>query len=153
MKKLISRRLNLVALLLALAWSSPVKAQTSNAIQVTASLVYTNLPQNISAQTLAAGPSLFSITGINYAGGTMAVPTTSGGTIIPLGSVTSLGWAMFKNNDSTNYVDILVTTSGTDILRLYPGEVALFRFGSGVTAPAAIAHTATVLLQYLILAP
>lgn len=150
MKTLISR-LNLVALFLALAAAPLVQAQTSNAIQVTASLVYTNLPQNISAQTLSAGPSLFSIAGKNYAGGTMAVPTTSGGTAIPLASLGSLGWAMFKNNDSTNYVDILVATSSTDVLRLYPGEVALFRFGSGITAPAAIAHTATVLLQYLIL--
>lgn len=153
MNKAIRRALNLVALLLALASAPLVQAQTSNAIQVTASLVYTNLPQNISAQTLAAGPSLFTITGINYAGGTMAVPTTSGGTVIPLGSVTTLGWAMLKNNDATNYVDVLVAVSGTDILRLYPGEVALFRFGSGISAPAAIAHTATVLLQYLILAP
>lgn len=123
----------------------------ANEIQVTATLQYTNAAFNIASQMLSLAGGLFNITGKNFVEGSQNVPTTSGGTIIPLASLASLGWAMFKNNDPTNYVDLLVTTSGTDIIRILPGEVALFRFGSGITAPAAIAHTAPVLLQYLIL--
>jgi len=95
--------------------------------------------------------SLFNITGVNYAKGTMLVPTTAGGKVIPVNDLATLGWACLKNNDPTNYVDILTALSGTDIIRLKPGEPALFRFGSGITAPAAQANTAAVLLEFLIL--
>lgn len=125
----------------------------ANEIQVTGQLQYTNSAQGISAKSLSIAGVTFSITGKNYAQESMSVPTTAGGTAIPLGSLGSLGWAAFKNNDATNYVDILTATSGTDIIRLLPGEFAIFRFGSGISAPAALAHTAVCLLEYLILEP
>lgn len=72
--------------------------------------------------------------------------------VVELGELTgaTLGWAYFKNLDSTNFVQIKTASSGTAIVKLKPGEFALFRFGSGVTAPYAIANTAACLLEFRI---
>lgn len=123
----------------------------ANEITLTGSLQYANPAQNISEVGLSLFNALFSITGKNYTYGTMSVPTTAGGTAIPVSNLSTLGLAIFKNNDATNYVQILTAASGTVLPRLNPGEVAVFRFDSGVTAPAALAHTAPVVLQYMIL--
>jgi len=122
---------------------------------VTASLSYANSNANIGIlqKLLAVSNLSISVSGKNYVEGTMAVPTTAGGTVIPLGSLTGLGWGIFWNHDGTNYVDILPATSGVSIVRMLPGEPAVFRFGSGITAPAALAHTAVVLMEYLIIEP
>lgn len=69
---------------------------------------------------------------------------------IGLGEVTSLGFAIFINRDSTNYVELRTATSGTYFAKLLPGEFAMFRFGSGVTAPFALANTSAVQLEYMI---
>ncbi len=120
-------------------------------ILVTATLQYTNAAQNITPKSLSVLNSLFNITGKNYAEGLMQVPITAGGTAIPVSNLATLGWAYFKNNDPTNYVDILNAVSGTVMIRLMPGEPALFRFAPSVTAPAALAHTAIVGMEFLIL--
>ena len=124
----------------------------ANEISVSASLGLSkgNVVNRILA--LASGVT-FTQTGIRYAEGAQSVPTTAGGTILPLGPLAgaTLGWCLLKNNDATNFVEILTTTSGTTILKLKPGEIALFRFGSGVVAPAALANTATCQLEFLIL--
>lgn len=123
----------------------------ANEITVTGSLQYANPAQNIAQVGLSIFNTLFSITGKNYVYGTMSVPTASGGTAIPVSNLSNLGWAMLKNNDPTNYVQILSAVSGTVFLRIPPSGIALFYFDSSVTAPAAQAHTSTVLLEYLIL--
>ena len=69
---------------------------------------------------------------------------------IPLGEVASLGWAVFKNLDGTNYVEIRKGTGGDDIVKLPPGGVALFYFGSDVTAPYWIANTAACQCEFFI---
>jgi hypothetical protein len=125
----------------------------ANEIQVTAKLSYTNAAKNIANQFLQIpnGVGSFNITGQNYSAGTKSFPTTAGGTAIPLGGVGTLGWAMFLNLDSTNYVQILNAASGTVLIRLNAGEIALFRFDAGVTAPVILANTAAVEVQWLIL--
>jgi hypothetical protein len=72
---------------------------------------------------------------------------------LDLGGLASLGWAFFKNLDETNYVELRVATGGSKIIRIDPLCLAFFRFGSDVTAPFAIANTATVQLEYVIYAP
>ena len=71
---------------------------------------------------------------------------------IPLGEVTSLGWAMFVNRDATNYVEIRSASgAGNDIIKVPAGKSAgPFHFGSDVTAPYIIANTAACLVDYLI---
>lgn len=70
---------------------------------------------------------------------------------IPLGEVSSLGWAFIRNLDDTNYLEIRSATgSGNDIIKIKAGKFALFHFGSDVSAPYAIANTAPVQMEYII---
>lgn len=124
----------------------------ANEITVAASLAYANSAIGISGVTLAiTAPGLFTISGSKFVQNVMSVPTTAGGTAIPLGSVGTLGWAMFKNLDNAHFVEIYNAVAGTKLVRINPGEIALFRFAQSVTAPAAIADTGAVNMEYLIL--
>jgi hypothetical protein len=97
-------------------------------------------------------PGLYvALSGSKYSQQVMAVPTTSGGTAIPVSSLANLGYTEIQNLDPTNYCDILTAVSGTAFIRLQPGDVALFRFNPAITAPAALAHTAPTNLQFLII--
>ncbi len=69
---------------------------------------------------------------------------------LKLGELTSLGWAFFVNRDITNFVELRVATSSTKFCKMLAGEPALFRFGSGITSPYAIADTAACQLEYLL---
>lgn len=67
---------------------------------------------------------------------------------INLGEISSLGYAMFRNLDPTNYVELRVSSGGAKFARLDPdtdsngkGGVALLRLGSGAQVPYAIADT------------
>jgi hypothetical protein len=71
---------------------------------------------------------------------------------IPLGEVSALGWAFFKNHDDTNFAQIRTATSGTAMIKVPAGAFAgPFMFGSGVTAPFWIADTAAVMMTAVIL--
>jgi hypothetical protein len=124
----------------------------ANEITVVASLSL--LDSGISVTEIALAilpPGNFTIATPRAVQNIQSVPTTAGGTAMPMGSVTTPGWALFKNLDVTNYVELLSAVSGTTFARLKAGEVALLRLPPGMTAPAALANTAAVLLQYLIL--
>ena len=69
---------------------------------------------------------------------------------IVLGDVTTPGWAMFVNRDTTNFITLLVASSGAVFAKLKPGEFALLRLGSGAQVPYALADTAACLMEYLI---
>ena len=70
---------------------------------------------------------------------------------IGLGEVTSLGWSIFINRDSANFINLKTGTGGTIIMKIPAGKCAgPFLFGSGITAPFAIADTAACQLEYLI---
>lgn len=144
--------LSLAAVLVLLAAFTPLGlAFFTNEITSSASLSYTNAAKGIATTALSSPPSFFTVTGYNVNSSTMNVPTTAGGTAIPLGSVGTLGWSYFKNLDATNYVDIMTAASGTAFIRLQPHEFAMFRFTPAVVAPAALAHTSAVLMQYMII--
>lgn len=67
-----------------------------------------------------------------------------------LGELTALGWCLIVNFDPTNYVSILASTGGLNIIRVPPASGELFHFGTSVTAPYLIANTAPVNVAYLI---
>lgn len=70
---------------------------------------------------------------------------------IELGTITSLGWAMFVNRDSTNYLELRSASgAANDLIKIPPGGFAIFYFGSDVTAPYAIADTASCSMVYVI---
>ena len=72
-----------------------------------------------------------------------------------LGELSSpFGWFWAKNLDDTNYVEIRFGTGASlDMVRLNAGEPCFFRLGSDITAPYAIANTASVDLEYVIFPP
>lgn len=123
----------------------------ANEITVTAALSYANPAQNVPTKSLTVSNLLFSITGKNFAQDSQVIPTTAGGTAINLQGLSTLGWFFIKNDDPTNYVEILNAVSGTVLLRIPPGGIAIGYFDSSVTAPAAMAHTASVMIEYLVL--
>lgn len=66
------------------------------------------------------------------------------------GDLTTLGWAMFYNRDATNYVTIHHGDDGTAVLKLKAGETA-GPLRLGTNTPWALANTAAVELEYLII--
>ena len=70
---------------------------------------------------------------------------------LDLGGVTAGGYMFARNLDATNFVSIRSGTGATNVIKLKPGEVALFRLSDAATAPFAIADTAAVDLEYLLL--
>ncbi len=65
-----------------------------------------------------------------------------------------LGWALIRNLDNTNFVELRTGTGATKFAKLLPkGGFALFYFGSGITAPFAISDTAACNIEILILSP
>ena|SRR3990167_7473136 len=69
---------------------------------------------------------------------------------INLGEVTSPGWAVFINRDTTNYIELRVATAGAKFAKLLPGEFCVLRLASGAQAPYAIANSAACMMEYLI---
>lgn len=95
------------------------------------------------------GTLSFDMTGTTASGGAQAVTTTAAA--LGIGSVTTAGYAYFRNLGPTNYVEIGTLTGASFVAfaKLKVGEVAVVRLGTN--APTARANTATVNLQYYIL--
>lgn len=121
----------------------------ANEITVKALLSYVNSAFNIPTESLGIDGVAFTITGKLFVKGTVSVGIAE--SAIPLGGIGSLGWGVFKNNDPTNFVSIRVGTGGSKIIKLKPGECAVFRFGVDITAPYWIADTAACIVDYMIL--
>lgn len=73
---------------------------------------------------------------------------------LPLGEVTTPGYAFFINRDQTNFVNLRVGTAGAIFARLDAdtngdgkGGFALLKLGSGAQAPYAIADTAACQIE------
>ena len=69
--------------------------------------------------------------------------------LIQLGDVSVGGYCMCKNHDDTNFVQIRGATGETDLIRLEPLDVAMFRIDDGAT-PYAIADTSSCEVEFLI---
>lgn len=86
--------------------------------------------------------------------GTSTIPTTAGGTAISVNAaVTTLGWAIFKNQGPTNYVEIGLQVGGTfyPFMKLLAGEESYpIRLGMASNALYALANTASVDLTHKI---
>jgi hypothetical protein len=97
-------------------------------------------------------PGVQSITmnGSTGSGGVHTVFTSHGA--LAIGSVGTAGWAFFRNTDATNFVEIGRDNAGTFIgfVKLKAGESCILRLTTN--APYARANTASVNLQYYILA-
>ena len=119
----------------------------ANEITISASLGLED--SESSDELLQLASTLFNITTKVYVKNKQNVGTSE--EAIELGTISSLGWAIFINRDATNYVEIRTGTGGNDIVKIPAGGVALFHFGSDVTAPYIVANTAACQVEYLIL--
>ena len=96
-----------------------------------------------------AGTLFVDLTGTTAIGGAATITTTAAA--LTMGSVSSAGYAYFRNTGPTNFVEIGTGTSPfVPFLKLKAGEAAICRLGTN--APTARANTASVSLQYYILA-
>ena len=118
----------------------------ANEVTLTATLNYAD--SEGSNETLQVADKQANVASKIYTKNKQNIGTTE--EAIKLGEVASLGWAIFINRDPTNFINIKAGTGGTVIVKLLPGELAMFRFGSGITAPFAIADTAPCQLEYMI---
>jgi hypothetical protein len=125
----------------------------ANEITVAISLQYFNPAVGVNgiSASLAPKAATFNIAGKNFANNVMTVPITAGGTAIPVSGLANLGWAAFTNLSNANFVTIMSAVNGTKIVKIPPGGSAEFMFDPSIVAPAAIADTNPVELQYLIL--
>jgi hypothetical protein len=119
----------------------------ANEITITASLSF-NKPLVTNGTVGKSVNNLqINVSGTVYHEGAMLVPTSE--TTIPIGSLTTPGWAVITNLDPTNYVQIYCVT-GQKGVKLLPGETAFFPFDDSGT-PYAKANTASVQIEFLII--
>ena len=89
--------------------------------------------------------------GTDYVKGTQQVPTSSpdGGAALGLGGITTPGYLMIVNNDSSNPVDIKNGTGGAVVARVDPGMPAAFQLAT--TTPWVVATGGVVEIEYLLI--
>ncbi|MES2788123.1 MAG: hypothetical protein V4719_00780 [Planctomycetota bacterium] len=89
-------------------------------------------------------------TTIGAQGDTQIVGTTE--EVVGFGDLVAARWALFRNLDATNYVDIGPESAGAmvSLIRLKPGEACLLPLKPGVVLRAQ-ANTAAIKLKKLIL--
>lgn len=68
--------------------------------------------------------------------------------VIPLGDCGRGGWFIAINHDSTNFVHIRGETAGANLVKLSPGEPAMFRLSSDEITPYFIADTGTCEVEF-----
>jgi hypothetical protein len=118
-------------------------------ITVSASLA---VDDGIIDEALAKSGLRFDWAGTKYTKHVQSIGTSE--EAIDLGEITTLGWVLAINLDNTNYVELRSATgAGNDIIKL-PAKhgLALFHWGSDVSAPFAIANTSACRVAFLQLA-
>ena len=116
----------------------------ANEITVTASLAYAKNSYSI---TLAKTGSQFNVSGTKYHSGVQTIGTSE--EALSKGDIGTIGFCILINRDATNYVSIRRATGEGNMIKLKPGEPALFRMEA--TAPYAIANTAACELEVLMI--
>ena len=70
---------------------------------------------------------------------------------IQIGDAGAGGYMFLKNLDATNYVQIKPGTGDDPLIRLKPGDIALFRLDDSASAPYAQANTAACDLEVMLI--
>jgi hypothetical protein len=94
---------------------------------------------------------VFDVAGSAFIHGVQEIGTSE--EAISLGGVpaANVGYMICKNLDATNFISIHPATGVVDLVKLNPGEPALFRLDdTDAQAPYALADTAACDLQYII---
>lgn len=110
--------------------------------------VMCKLQSTIGYQDISRQINGYKVNQTNLGGCMMIVDVGTGGTALSLGDVDTPGYAYFRNLDSTATITIKPTT-GTDFLKLLPGDPAILRLATGsLTATSSVG---TAKLEYLVL--
>jgi hypothetical protein len=95
------------------------------------------------------GGKTVTVSGTKYTRLMQAIPTSE--EAIDIGEVGTPGYCFIRNLDATNYVSIRPATGGTNTMELKAGEFCLFRWARTVSAPFAIANTASVTIEIILI--
>jgi len=63
-----------------------------------------------------------------------------------VGDVGTAGYILLRNLDATNFVEVRDGAGGADVVKLKPGDIAMFRLAT--STPFVIADTAGINLEY-----
>jgi len=103
---------------------------------------------NVVSQGFAKANLHYDVAGQKYVRAVQNIGTDA--EAIDVGEITAPGWFYIFNLDTTNFVEILVSTVGAAFLEIEKGGLAMGRFASTVTAPAAKANSSAVNIEYMI---
>lgn len=113
-------------------------------LTVAASLAFSKSSRNVS---ITIGGTTFDVAGDKYSKIIQAIGTSE--EALALGDVGTPGWVLVKNLDATNYVSLRPATGVADMIKMKPGEFALFRLAGA--APFAIADTTSCDIEIVII--
>lgn len=116
----------------------------ANEVTITTSLGYSKNSYDI---VLAKTGLNVTVSGTKYYSGVQTIGTSE--EALSKGDIGTIGFCLFINRDATNYVSLRRATGEGNMIKLKPGEVALFRMEA--TAPCAIANTAACELEVLMI--
>ncbi len=113
----------------------------------TASLSFSGSPLSApDGMNIANAP--YTISSPLYIKDLVLVPITTG-ILIPLGQVTTPGFAVFYNADPTNFIRISLNVASNYFLKILPGRMDFCNLDPSMT-PYMISDTAPCFMQYLI---
>lgn len=88
----------------------------------------------------------YDMSGTDYVLQTQTIGTSE--ELLLMGDITTPGYLIIKNLDSTNFVELYRTSAGSGVVKLKAGETACFRLSA---QPYALADTASCQVQYLLI--
>lgn len=121
----------------------------ANELTVSANMNFTKGPTNVSFNQSGLQ---FNVTGTKSLMNVQTIGTSA--TALNVGDLVSIdssgpGWILIQNTDPTNYVTFRAGSTGADLIKLLPGEFWMGRLAT--TTPYALANTAAVVVQYLMI--
>jgi hypothetical protein len=119
----------------------------ANELKVFGSAVFTKGGSSLVIEMPA--PVSVTITGTQGIKAVQSVGTSEEALI--LGEVSAAGgWYFIRNLDATNVVTLKPASGGTATTRVNPGEFAMGRFATTVSAPFVQSNTTAALIEYLL---
>lgn len=123
----------------------------SGELSITAAFTFTKVPPQVAAISRGIANLPLNISSGLYQQGVMHVLTSEA--LVPMGGVTSPGWAYFYNSDVTNFIQLYYGSGGNPVIRLKPGWPFFGPLdpGVGTTHLYAKADTGACDMEYVIL--
>lgn len=115
----------------------------ANELTLAASLKFVKGTTNVS---FAKSGIQLDVSGKNYTHKTQSIGTSE--EAVDLGDVATPGYILIYNKDATNYVSVRAGTGEANLVKVPPGGIGLFHCEA--SAPYAIANTAAVDIEYLL---